>query len=101
MEISSKEEGRTLTVVLKGELDHHGARGAAEQLDFLLDAALPNTLILDFAAVSFMDSSGIALVLKGHRRMQTLEGKTTVINASPQVKRIFDIAGLSRIVAVK
>lgn len=101
MEILTKTSGRELTLQIRGELDHHGARDAMQQLDYLLDAALPTALTLELSGVSFMDSSGIAVVLRAHRRMASLGGTLTVTGAPPQAKKVFDAAGLPRLVTMK
>ena len=41
MEIISKETGRELTLTLRGELDHHGAKNVMQRMELALDAALP------------------------------------------------------------
>ena len=51
MEIISKETGRELTLTLRGELDHHGAKNVMQRMELALDAALPLKLILDFSGV--------------------------------------------------
>ena len=51
MEIQEKAEGRTLSLLLSGEVDHHGVRDALRRIEFAMDAALPKSLILDFSAV--------------------------------------------------
>ena len=101
MEIHSKEQERKLTIYLKGELDHHGAKYAMEEIGFAMDAALPKCVLLDFSEVSFMDSSGIAVVLKVHRRISSSGGTVSILNTLPQVKKVFDAAGLGRIIAMK
>lgn len=101
MEIVSKGEGRNLILELKGELDHHGAQSAIQQIEFALDAALPLTLTLDFSGVTFMDSSGIAVVLRTQRRMSLLGGSTTLRGIPPQAQKVFDAIGISRFVTVQ
>ena len=61
MEVAAKCEGRELELFLQGELDHHGAKGLLQRLDREIETALPLRLTLDFSAVTFMDSSGIAV----------------------------------------
>ena len=60
---SSLKEGR-LTIFLSGELDHHAAREAMQSIESLIERALPRELVIDMSGLSFMDSSGIAVVLK-------------------------------------
>ena len=47
-------------------------------IDLAIDAALPRKLVLDLSGVTFMDSSGIALILRAQQRMQNLEGSLLV-----------------------
>lgn len=98
MEVLTRTSGRELTMRIRGELDHHGAKDAMRQIGYLLDAALPLRLILDFSEVSFMDSSGIAVVLRAHKRMLALGGSCVVTGVPAQAKKVFDAAGLPRLV---
>ncbi|MCI8574728.1 MAG: STAS domain-containing protein [Oscillibacter sp.] len=101
MEILAKSADRNLLLELNGELDHHGARNALRELEMALDAALPRKLVLDLEGVTFMDSSGIALILRAQQRMQLLDGSLLVRNIPPQAKRVLDAAGVSRLVTIK
>lgn len=100
MEIIEKRTEKTLLLELKGELDHHGAKEALEKIGYSCDAALPNHAVLDFAGVTFMDSSGIALVMHTQRRMQLLRGSVTLQNVPAQAMRVFDAAGISKIIKI-
>ena len=55
--------GNEMSYVLSGELDHHSARLARENIDSLIQQKKPSVLRLDFSEVSFMDSSGIGLIM--------------------------------------
>lgn len=101
MEVLTRTNGREMTLAIRGELDHHGAHDAMRQIEYSLDAALPSTLTLDFSGVSFMDSSGIAVVLRAHRRMTTLGGSLVVTGVGAQAQKVFDAAGVPRLVTIK
>ena len=73
MELNAKSVDRKLLVELSGDLDHHGAREAIRQLELAIDAALPRQLVLDMAGVGFMDSSGIALIMRAQQRVQRVQ----------------------------
>ncbi len=92
-----QEEGRTLTVQVEGEVDHHRAKEIMEELDRRVDAALPKTMILDLGGVGFMDSSGIALVLRAHRRMGELGGTLRLSNVPPQAARVLRAARVDKL----
>lgn len=101
MEINAKSADRNLLLELSGEIDHHGARSAMRELEMAVDAALPKNLVLDMTGVTFMDSSGIALILKAQQRMQLLDGSLLVCHVPEQAKRVLDAAGIGRLVTIR
>ncbi len=101
MEINAKSADRNLLLEFSGEIDHHGARDALRELELAVDAALPAKLVLDLAGVTFMDSSGIALILRAQQRMQLLDGSVLVCNVPPQARRVLDAAGVGRLVTIR
>lgn len=101
MEIRAKSSDRNLLLEFSGEMDHHGARNALKELEMTVDASLPKTLVLDMSGVTFMDSSGIALILRAQQRMQLLDGSVLVCNVPAQAKRVLDAAGIGRLVTIK
>ncbi len=101
MEMQIKCADRNLLLEFSGELDHHGARNALWEVEQAIDAALPKKLVLDLGGVTFMDSSGIALILRAQQRMQLLDGSLLVCNVPPQAKRVLDAAGIGRLVTIR
>ena len=101
MEIEATSADRNLLLEMKGELDHHGARNALRELELSIDAALPKKLVLDLAGVTFMDSSGIAVVMRVRQRVRDLGGAVTLRGVRPQARKVLDAAGLDRFVTVE
>jgi len=101
MEITAKSADRNLLLEFKGEMDHHGARNALRELEMAVDAVLPKTLMLDMTGVTFMDSSGIALILRAQQRMHLLDGSIVVCNVPSQARRVLEAAGIGRLVTIK
>ena len=93
------EEG-ILRVMLQGEIDHHSAGQLREQIDCRLEELLPKRLILDFTGVTFMDSSGIAVALRGWQRMRELGGAVTLRHVAPQPRKVFEAAGIGRMMTI-
>ena len=89
-----------LTVSLRGELDQHEARGAMRSMDELLEEYLPRDLVLELSELSFMDSSGIALMIRLNRRMKEMGGRMWIENPAKQPKRVIDAAGIDRLIPV-
>lgn len=101
MEILAKSADRNLLLELNGELDHPGARTALREMEEALDAALPRKLVLDLSGVTFMDSSGIAVILRARQKMQLLDGGLLVRGVPPQARRVLEAAGVNRLVMIK
>ena len=101
MEINAKSVDRNLLLKLSGEIDHHSARNAMREMELAVDAALPKKLVLDMTGVTFMDSSGIALILRAQQRMRLLDGSLLVCHVPEQAKRVLDAAGIGRLVTIR
>jgi stage II sporulation protein AA (anti-sigma F factor antagonist) len=100
MPMTCTAENRNLTVRISGEIDHHAARTFMLELDREIESRFPKTLVLDFAQVTFMDSSGIAVLLRTYRRMQEVGGSMKVTNVPPQPEKVLRAANLHRIVSI-
>lgn len=94
MEICNSKVGKKLTVELKGELDHHAADRTRAALDELLKDESINEMILDMRNVSFMDSSGLGVVLGRYKTVSARGGKMAITGAGKSVDRIMRMAGV-------
>ena len=97
MAVEIKVKGEVVTACLYGEIDHHNAAEMREKIDEAIDCNMPSLLVLDFSGVSFMDSSGIGLIMGRYRNLQKLGAKMTVTGASPQISKILRLAGMNRL----
>ena len=96
MEMTYQAKNRDLAIRLNGELDHHAAREVIRSIDQWIEQALPVRTVLDLEELTFMDSSGIAVVIRAKRRMETLGGSLTVVNIPRQAARVLETAGLGK-----
>lgn len=94
------EEGR-LTVALTGEIDHHCAKAYIQAITGKIEAYIPDICILDFREVTFVDSSGIAVVINALRNMAQIEGKLILTGIRKQPLRVFQASGIDRIVDIR
>ena len=92
VEIISGEEH--ITAVLCGELDHHTAAAARELIDARLERSTPKLCIMDMAGITFMDSSGIGLILGRQRVAEAYGGRVKVKNPSRHAEKMIRLAGL-------
>ena len=100
MNISTAYASGRLTAYLSGELDQHEARGALRSLEELLEEYLPRDLVLDLSGLSFMDSSGIALIVQISRRVRETGGRMWIENPARQPRRVIDASGIDRLIPV-
>ena len=85
----------TLACYLSGEIDHHVAQGLRREIDAQIDARMPELLTMDFSDVTFMDSSGVGLILGRGRYMASLGGRLTIQNPPAAVRRMLELAKIS------
>ena len=98
MAVTSAGTDRELTLSVSGEVDHHAAASIMAELERQVEERLPRKLTMGLGGVTFMDSSGIAVILRAHRRMGALGGSLTVRAVPSQAAKVLRAAGLERIV---
>ena len=94
-------KGPTLIIHLPKEFDHHNCRNLRYETDLLMAENYVSRIIFDFTRTRFMDSSGIALLIRSQQRMQLLEGSIIVRNVPRQAKRVLDAAGIGRLISIQ
>ena len=100
MKVSASSEDKTLYLYPIGELDHHGAKKAMAAIESRIDISMPRECRLDLRHVTFMDSSGIAVILKTQRLVNEAGGRLKVENIPSQAMRVIDAAGIDIIVDI-
>jgi anti-anti-sigma factor len=80
-------------VTVSGELDLASSGTLDEALEEAGDSE-PELVVLDLREVEFMDSSGLAVIVKAHQRAQNGGHRLGVINGSPQVQRLLSLTGM-------
>ncbi len=93
--------GSLLTVRIRGEIDHHTAVDIRHGIDRLLYERRPRKLMLDLSAVSFMDSSGLGLIMGRLALVRELGGELVVWNPSRETRSILALAGMERLVRIE
>jgi stage II sporulation protein AA (anti-sigma F factor antagonist) len=101
MHLTSYLQERNLTIALTGEIDHHCAKQYIQSITAKIEAYAPNECILDFQEVTFMDSSGIAVVINALRSVNKLGGRLALEGLRPQPMKVFRASGIDKIVNIK
>ena len=89
-----------LVVDLIGELDHHYADAIRNKIDDKIDRDKINKVILNFEKVTFMDSSGIGVVIGRLKKVKNRDGKVCITNINKRVDKVFTLSGLYKIITV-
>ena len=89
-----------VTVVVAGELDHCSAPQIRQQLDDLLADESIIHLVLDMENLTFMDSSGIGVLLGRLRKLAARGGSLSVKGMQPSVEKLFRLSGLDRVIGI-
>ena len=101
MHFTSFLENGKLTVALTGEIDHHRAKAYIQNIAAKIEAYTPEVCILDFQEVTFVDSSGIAVVINALRAMTRIEGKLILEGIAMQPMKVFRASGIDQLVQIK
>ena len=97
MSVEISVKGEVMTAYLNGELDHHSAAAIRAEIDNAAELNLPALLILDFTRVSFMDSSGIGLVMGRYRNLSRRGAKLHITGTSPQIYKVMRLSGIEKL----
>ncbi|MBE5791887.1 MAG: STAS domain-containing protein [Clostridia bacterium] len=95
------EDSKTLTVRLSGELDQHMAEKIRNTIDSEILKSGANNLVFDMSESTFMDSSGIGMLIGRYKLMKRRNGGVEVMGMQENVMRIFKMSGLNQIMKVK
>lgn len=101
MHFTSFLENGKLTIALTGEIDHHCAKAYIQVITSKIESYTPDVCILDFRDVTFVDSSGIAVVINALRNMAQIEGKLMLSGIAPQPMRVFRASGIDKLVEIR
>ena len=90
----------SLVIGLNTDLDHHLADEIREVIDEVVEERGIRSIIFDFSKVTFMDSSGIGIIIGRYRKISCFGGKVYAIHADERIRRILKASGMSSIIEV-
>lgn len=100
MEISFESSKETLIIAMKGELDHFASDNIKEEINKRLTYQNYLNIIFNFYGVSFMDSSGIGMLIGRYREVDMRGGRIAACCINRELMRIFDISGIKNIIRI-
>lgn len=94
MEITYYIENAILVICLVGELDEHASSSARRQLDAIIADCKAKSIILDMSRLSFMDSTGIGVLLGRYKVASSRQIPLYVFSPSRTVDKILTMSGI-------
>jgi len=93
-----EKENKRLIFEIHEEIDEYVVQNMRRRLDNEIERYMPKEVIFDFNKVSFMDSAGIGLIIGRYKLASILGGKVEVTNLTVQVRKIFEMSGILKII---
>lgn len=97
MELKFRKKSKTILIWVKGEIDHHTSKELRQQTETALAQMGGRNIIYDFENVTFMDSSGIGMMIGRYKQLQVLGGRIAIANSNEKISEIIEISGLRKI----
>lgn len=97
MELKFKRKNKTLIILIAGEIDHHTSQELRRQTESALEQMGGKNIIFGFQEVTFMDSSGIGVMIGRYKQIQSLGGRIAISCPNKKIEEIIHLSGLSRL----
>ncbi|MDD6094823.1 MAG: STAS domain-containing protein [Clostridia bacterium] len=97
-QLKTECNGGVLTAYVSGEIDHHTSKELRNKIDACLGELSPDKLTIDLSGVTFMDSSGLGLIMGRFRLTESAHINFSVKGVPPRAAQMFSMAGLERII---
>lgn len=92
--------GQDLVVKVPEELDHHNCNEMKDEIDVLIGEEAIDRIVFDFADTSFMDSSGIGVIMGRYKKMQFVGGEVCAVGVGDRVYKILVLSGISKFIQI-
>lgn len=98
MELNGRKNGDTLTVAMTGELDQQVVEDVRRRIDNVLRDTSIRNIVFDMSGVSFMDSSGIGVLLGRYKLIAARRGSMRIEGANGTVYKILRMSGMGNFI---
>ncbi|MCE4047155.1 MULTISPECIES: anti-sigma F factor antagonist [Bacillaceae] len=101
LNIELETKNNVLCIRLAGELDHHYAEELRTKATDAIESRNIRHIVLNLEHLSFMDSSGLGVILGRYKQIKQLGGEMVICAISPSVQRLFDMSGMFKIMKLE
>ena len=91
---------QTLLIRFHSDIDHHNAAAIRTKADRLIARGGLKNIVFDFEDTSFMDSSGIGIIIGRYKKISCFGGKVYAIHADERIRKILKTSGMASIIEV-
>ena len=98
---SCKSENGSMSVKIGGDIDHHIASQLRIALDDRICQERPHLLRIDMSAITFMDSSGLGLIMGRYSLLGRLGASLVIVKPSSPVRRMLHLAAMERFIRIE
>ncbi|MCD7819092.1 MAG: anti-sigma factor antagonist [Lachnospiraceae bacterium] len=92
--------GTVMSIHLPAELDHHNSKRICEETDRLIQKKNIRCVLFDFSDTTFMDSSGIGMLIGRYKMMRFMGGTVLAVHVGKRMNRILTLAGIYKIIDI-
>ena len=100
MKIEFKNEPGALVMRIDGEIDHRYATRIRREADRQIVTYPDKTFIIDLTSVSFMDSSGIGVIIGRYKLSKSFGSRVIIVSSNKAVNKILDMSGIKKIINI-
>ncbi len=100
LQIDITVEQNILIIRLNGELDHHTSEQLRREVEHKIDTEGIEHILLNLEKLTFMDSSGLGVILGRYKQISQKNGRMIVCAISPSIYKLFELSGMFKIVDI-
>lgn len=100
MNVKYNKEDKLLIMEITEEIDHHTTEKIRRRADYEIQRYMPKKALFDFNNVSFMDSSGIGMVVGRYKLLAMLGGSLELANVNKNLEKVFEMSGVLKIIPI-
>ena len=101
MQVKYIKEDKQLIFKIDEEIDHHSSEKIRKRADYEIQVHIPKKLIFDFKNVTFMDSSGIGMLIGRYKLVSMFGGKTSIVNVNAPIKKVLEMSGVLKLISIE
>ena len=101
MQVKYIKEDKQLIFKIDEEIDHHSSEKIRKRADYEIQVHIPKKLIFDFEHVTFMDSSGIGMLIGRYKLVSMFGGKTSIVNVNAPIKKVLEMSGILKLIPIE